>query len=87
MNLIPTSKQKTTTTIKQKPNWNKQRKGLLVGEELREALSEESGGVGDEEGVVREENGAVEGVKGGDPRGVIAGVSARASYRRRRRRR
>lgn len=44
---------------------------LLIGEKLREALGEEGGGVSDEEGVGRVENGAVEVVDGGESGGVI----------------
>lgn len=59
------------------------KKGLLVGEELREALGEESGGVGDKERVVGEENCAVEGIDGGDPSGVVTGVGGRGGSSRR----
>lgn len=45
----------------------------FVGEELGEILGEERGGVRDEEGVVRVEDGAVEGVESGEARGGVIG--------------
>lgn len=43
----------------------------FVGDELGEAMGEESGGMSDEEGIVRVEDGAVEGVDCGEARGGV----------------